>query len=117
MLQKEMTTEFEKLIKQPVHTRCRTKAVPAAATSTVKAEHITAADAEDSETMTSTEPTTQHDKCPYSPSDVIIQLKVEKKQTKYSFFIYFILALLYGFHSYLEMFLQIKIQMAQDPVS
>ena len=111
-----MTTGFEKLIKQPVHTRCRTKAVPAAATSTVKAEHITAADAEYSETMTSTEPTTQHDKCPYSPSDVIIQLKVEKKQTKY-LFIYFILALLCGFHSYLEMFLQIKIQMAQDPVS
>ena len=88
MLQKEMTTEFEKLIKQPVHTRCRTKAAPPGATSTVKAEQGTAADTEYPETMISTESTIHHDKCAYSPSDVIIQLKVGKKQTKYSSIIY-----------------------------
>ena len=90
MLQKEMTTEFEKLIKQPVHMRCRTKAASPAATSAVKAQHITAADTEYPETMTSTEPTTHHDKCPYSPSDVIIQLKVGKKSNKLNILYLFI---------------------------
>ena len=91
MLQKELTTEFEKLIKQPVHMRCRTKAAPPAATSSVKAEHITAADVEYSETMTSTEPTSHHDKCQYSPSDVIIQLKVGKKSNKLNILYLFIM--------------------------
>ena len=82
MLQKEMTSEFEKLIKQPIHMRCKTKA-PAVATSSTKAEHNTVTEKEYPETMTSTELTTHHDKCRHSPSDVIIQLKVGKKQTKY----------------------------------
>ena len=83
MLQKEMTSEFEKLIKQPVHMRCRTKVAPSVATSTTKTEHTSVADTALPETVTSTEPATHHDKCPYSPSDVIIQLKVRKKETNF----------------------------------
>ena len=59
--------------------RCKAKAPPAA---TITTEHNTTTNNEYPETMTSTELTTHHDKCLYSPSDVIIQLKVGKKQTK-----------------------------------
>ena len=105
MLQKEMTTEFEKLIKQPVYIRCKPKSAPTVTgtlktdarkstagskdttgsleTDTVEAKDVKdsgncgdARETESQKTLASYETLVEHDQCPFSPSDVIIQLKV-----------------------------------------
>ena len=97
MLQKEMITEFDKLIKQPVHVRSRssTKSVlpaPYGGASHQKQPpgdkniqhppggnptHEEISSTSGNTKSATSENRSQHDKCCYSPSDVLIQLKVQ----------------------------------------